>query len=71
MAKLIDDSLWHRSVNGLELLRQRERIGLSQEHFAEACGWSQQRQADLEQIGWHEITQEAAETIREVLQFYT
>jgi transcriptional regulator with XRE-family HTH domain len=71
MAKLIDDSLYHKMLNGMELLRQREKTGLSQEHFAEECGWTQPRQAELEQIGQHEISVEAAEKIVRVLQFYT
>lgn len=33
---------------GSDLVRARERLGLSQEEFAKKCGWTQQYQSKLE-----------------------
>lgn len=63
MPKLIDDSLFHKTLNGFELLRRREKAGLSQEEFAEKCDWSQQYQNQLEAPGLHEINIETAQKI--------
>ena len=63
MAKLIGESKFHRTLNGIELCKLRERLKLSQSSFADLCGWSRQYQSQLESPGTHEITVETANKI--------
>lgn len=55
MTKLITESIYHRTLNGTELVKQREAIGLNQDEFAKKCGWSQPFQCQLESSESHEI----------------
>lgn len=64
--KLISDSMYHRTLNGMELCRRREAIGLTQFQFAKECGWSKQYQARLEVPELHEVQTETAEKIEGV-----
>lgn len=63
MTKLITESIYHRTLNGTELVKQRESVGLSQREFAEKCGWSSSFQCQLESPDLHEITTESAQKI--------
>ena len=67
MAELISESLFHKTLNGMEMIRRREATGLTQAQFADKCGWSASYQCQLERIGGHEISVETAHTILRVL----
>ena len=69
-SKLIIPSTEHKTINGLLLSAEREKIGLSQAAFAAECGYSQQYQQQLESSGLHEITSARAERILYVLEKY-
>ena len=69
-SKLITPSTSHRSINGAELCKAREEIGLSQAAFASECGYSQQYQQQIEAPGLHEIKTAKAEQILAVLEKY-
>ena len=68
--KLITASKYHRTLNGMVLVRLREAIGISQADFAEYCGWSQQYQAQLESPGETEIPTYSATLIAALLKEY-
>jgi len=66
-SKLITPSKYHRTLNGTELVKWREAIGLTQAEFAERCGWSQQQQSRFETPYDHEIHISTVELILQVL----
>jgi len=68
MPELIGPSKYHRTLNGVELLKAREDMGLSQAQFADMCGWSHQYQSRLEVPEEHEISKDNAERIEKVVQ---
>jgi transcriptional regulator with XRE-family HTH domain len=53
---------------GVELVEARERFGLTQEQFAELCGWTQQYQSDLENTPRHDLMPDHILRILSVLQ---
>ena len=65
--KLITPSIYHRTIDGVELIRRREALGLSQATFANLCGHSQQFQQRLEAPGGHEILATKADEIADLL----
>jgi len=66
---LIGPSKYHRTLDGVELTKARERLKLSQEEFADKCGWTHQYQSRLEVPEMHEISAENAEKILELISF--
>lgn len=73
MAALVKPSKYHRSLDGGELLRRREKKGLSQERLADIIQITQQFIAQLESPGpdedWHhEVTTTLANKLE--LAFY-
>ncbi len=62
--------LWLRSTRGIyhgtQLVKLREKTGLTQEEFASKCGWTRQYQSRLELPFEHEITASKRETINTV-----
>lgn len=60
----IEPSNMHRSIDGIQLARYRERMNLSQQQFANRCGWSQQFQSKLECPGRHEVN---IDVVRQIL----
>lgn len=67
MAKLFTESTDHKMLNGTELIKRREALGLTQAEFAGKCGWSRTTQWKLEKIGIHEVPSQTAERIKESL----
>lgn len=67
MAELITDSKLHKMLNGIELIKRREELGLTQADFAELCGWSRTYQYKLELPDIHEIPTDIAEKIMKIL----
>lgn len=71
MAQLISPSKYHKTINGEELLRQREAAGMSQQDVADNAGVSRQFISQIESPGddkdWkHEITLDFAERIKNI-----
>lgn len=64
---VISESVWHRSINGVQLGIARENKGLTQAKFAELCQWSQQYQSQIEAPGVHEVGVSIAERIEKIL----
>lgn len=67
MAKLIKPSIYHRTLNGIELVKRREAAGLTQAEFAGRCGWSQQFQSQIEAPKEHEVCVDVANKIIQVI----
>ena len=67
MAELITKSRFHRTLDGIELVKNRQKAGLTQAEFAQKAGWSQQYQCQLEAPGEHEVPITVADKILEVL----
>ena len=67
MEDLIKPAKYHRTIDGTELAKAREKTGMSQAEFAARCGWSQQFQSQLEYPEEKLITVEKAEKIMEIL----
>jgi len=67
MAELITKSRFHRTLDGIELVKNRQKAGLTQAEFAQKAGWSQQYQCQLEAPGEHEVPISVANKILEVL----
>ena len=67
MAELITPSIFHRTLDSVELIAQREIRGLSQCQFAKHCGWSQQMQSNFEAPGLHEVHISYVKSIRQIL----
>ena len=67
MAKLIISSRFHRTLDGLEMVKKRQKAGLTQAEFAQKAGWSQQYQCQLEAPGEHEVPITVADKILEIL----
>lgn len=68
MAKLFTESTEHKMLNGDELVKRREALGLTHAEFAGKCGWSAMHQCRLEMPGIHEVPIETAEKIMKILQ---
>ena len=66
MAKLITESQQHKTLNGIELIKRREKAGMNQAEFAERCGWSAPYQSKLES-GSHEVETKIVDMIKAVL----
>ena len=75
MKQLICESIFHKSIDGIELARLREAAGMNQAEFGKlvgvelnrVSGLSQQYIQQLERPGLWEITSEMADAIKEVL----
>lgn len=67
MAELVRPSESHFVLDGTELVKARERLGLSQGDFADGCGWTQQYQSQLESPEEHEISLETAKKIKAII----
>ena len=52
---------------GTELVKARDKMGLTGTAFGKLCGWKPQRQCFLEQPGEHEIDLSTAQTIRDAI----
>lgn len=64
---VVGPSVWHRTIDGDKLVAARNRLGMSQKAFAEACGYSQQFQQQIERPGSWEVTTQMAQKIEDVL----
>ncbi len=64
---VVGPSVWHRTIDGDKLVAARNRLGMSQEAFAAACGHSRQFQQRLERPGLWEITTQMAEKIEKIV----
>ena len=70
---LIKPAKYHRSIDGIDMARARERAGLSQQQLAEAVAvildrdLSQQYIQQIEAPGEHEIPVAIAKAIQEAL----
>ena len=67
MPELITNSIYHRSINGVELVTRREALGLNQAELAAKLGVSQGYVCQLERPGLWEITVDMADKIQEIL----
>jgi len=67
MIDLITESIHHRSLNGLTLVKMREAKGISQYELAGKIGISQGMICRLERPGRHEIKTKLANKIYEAL----
>ena len=67
MTDLITNSIYHRSIDGTELVRLREVKGLSQAELSRRCGCSQTYICQLERPGLWEIRVGFADKIQEIL----
>ena len=65
-SQLIQPSKFHRTIDGVELAKAREEKGLTQQRFADLCGWSRTYQVQLEHPGEHEVSLDTAEKIYRV-----
>lgn len=45
---VIKPAQFHRTLIGVELIIEREKLGISSKAFAKLCGWSQPQQSRLE-----------------------
>lgn len=64
---VITPSRFHRTVNGMELVKAREGLFMNQQSFAWRCRWSKQYQSQIEVPGEHEISTASANKILEAL----
>ena len=67
MAKLIRQSRGYKILNGIELIKRREALGITQAEFADYCGWSAPYQSRIESSGRHEVHKHIADTIIQTL----
>ena len=65
--KVIGPSMFHRTVDGMELVKAREGLFINQQVFAHRCGWSKQYQSQIEAPGSHEITLDTAKLIEKAI----
>lgn len=66
-SSIVKPSIWHRTIDGSQLMLAREMAGLTQQEFAELCGWSQEHQSQLERPQEYEIHIHKAEKILQAL----
>ncbi len=67
MPNLINNSLYHKSIAGAELVRRREALGLSQAELATKCGVSQGYISQIERPGRWEVRVRFADKLAEIL----
>ena len=67
---MVKPAKYHRTLVGVELTIAREKLDLTQEAFAELCGWSAPQQSRLEN-GENEIRINVTDKIIKVLAEYT
>ena len=68
MPKLIGPSKYHRTLNGVELVKARESLDMNQTEFAALCGWSQPYQSQIEAPEEHEVHKDITDRIAEVIE---
>jgi transcriptional regulator with XRE-family HTH domain len=56
-----------RVISGLDIVRAREYLGLTQAEFAAKCGWTQQEQSHLEAADGHQVMPDHVKTILSVI----
>lgn len=66
MTELITNSIWHRTINGDELVRRMELRGWNQTELARRVGCSQSYICQIARPGDWEITTKIADKILEV-----
>ena len=55
MTELVTESKYHRTLHGFTLAAKRDERGLSQQEFANLCGWTQSFQSQLERTEQSEV----------------
>lgn len=66
LSDMVKPAKYHRTLVGVELTIAREKLDLTQEVFAELCGWSAPQQSRLEN-GENEVRIDITNKITEVL----
>ncbi len=67
MSDLITPSIYHRSIDGIELVKRREGKRMTQGQLAKRCGVSQGFISQLERPGVWEVTLKRAESLNRIL----
>ena len=60
---LVGPSVDHRMIDGDNLYLIRDQLGLTQQEFADQCGWTRENQSKIERLGKHEVPTATAETV--------